>query len=109
VLCLPHQVDLCPQSSCPALLTGTPDTVDPFGFIDKSLSLLGDLQRTQDSHIWEQFEQQRAFIAGKFEQAQYECGQRDCIVGQRFTKTEEEIERLKEDVGERFGLVEIGL
>jgi hypothetical protein len=61
VLCLPREVDLCPQSSCPALLTGSPDTVDAFGFIDKSLSLLGDLQRTQDSHIREQFEQQRAF------------------------------------------------
>jgi hypothetical protein len=30
-------------------------------------------------------------------------------VGQRFTKTEEEIERLKDEIGERFGLVVIGL
>ena len=59
-----------------------PDTVDAFGFIGESLSLLDDLQQTQGSHIREQFEQQCAFIAGKFEQAQYERGQRDCIVGQ---------------------------
>ncbi len=39
---------------------------------------------------------------GKVEQAQYECDQRDCMVGRRFTKTEEKTERLREDVGQRF-------
>jgi tetrahydromethanopterin S-methyltransferase subunit G len=85
------------------------DNVKPFEFIDSSLSLLGDLQRVQDNHLRREFEQQREFIAGKFEQEQYENGRRDTAVDQkftkiveRFTKIKEQLENFKQEVGQRF-------
>jgi exonuclease VII small subunit len=93
------------QSSPPHLPRTTSDhteKVKPFEFIDDSLSLLADLQRTQDSHLRREFEQQREFIAGKFEREQYENGRRDHAVDHRFTKIKEQLEHFKTEVDQRF-------
>jgi uncharacterized membrane-anchored protein YhcB (DUF1043 family) len=78
------------------------EKVKPFEFIDQSLSLLADLQRTQDSHLRREFEHQRDFINGKFGNDQYENGQRDLAVDLRFTSIKEQLENFKTEVGQRF-------
>src|SRR5450432_1193089 len=72
----------------PLLRTSSEHTekVKPFEFIDSSLGLLGDLQRSQDDHLRREFEQQREFITSKFEREQYENGRRDSVVDQKIQK-----------------------
>jgi len=93
------------------VLTGFSEhtNVTPLEFIDESLSLLGHLYRTQDDHLEKSFEQQRDFIAGKFEQESYNAGQRDETVARSLTtmqnqlkNTETAINNFKEEVGQRF-------
>ena len=93
------------RSPPPPLLSGSSEyteNVPPFEFIDESLSLLGHLQRAQDKHLQKEFEQQREFIAGKFEREQYDAGRRDQTVDHNFTKIEGQLENFKQNVGQRF-------
>src|ERR1700728_4164779 len=78
------------------------EKVNPFEFIDSSLSLLANLQKAQDNDLRREFERQREFINEKFEREQYEHGRRDQAVDQRFTKIKEKLENFKQEVGQRF-------
>jgi DNA anti-recombination protein RmuC len=78
------------------------EKANPFEFIDGSLGLLADLQKTQDNDLRREFKQQRDFINEKFEREQYENGRRDQAVDERFTKIKEKLENFKQEVGQRF-------
>jgi hypothetical protein len=82
---------------------------NPFHFIDESLLLLANLQKSQDEVVRREFEQQRKFIADKFEGEQYENGRRDHALDQRFTKIEEQFEHFGErfdEIDQRFDAME---
>jgi DNA anti-recombination protein RmuC len=94
-----------PRPPPPPLVTGSSEhteNVKPFEFIDESLSLLGHLQKAQDSLIRREFEQQRDLITDKFGREQYDAGQRDQTIYQNFTKIQGQLENFKQNVRQRF-------
>src|SRR5271156_6069960 len=84
----------------PPILSEEPTA--PFEFIDKSLALLGGLQRVQDDQLRTEFKQQQEFIVDKFSREQYDHGQRDTEVANRFNNIREQLQHFKEEVEQRF-------
>jgi hypothetical protein len=88
--------------SHPTLSVNSEEPTAPLEFIDKGLALLGGLQRIHDDQLRTQFKEQREFIVDNFKRDQFDHGQRNAEVTEKFTNIKVQLQHFKEEVEQRF-------